>query len=187
MGFILIALLCGAEESVYGRLICAGLMACAVGDVLLLNRASPKMFQLGMLAFLLGHVFYGFAALGVTTKTPPDDPFKTELNALALLIVTFVLIGAYQFWRYLRPRLGTGMKPPVFAYMFVIAFMVTAFWLKASTGFWLAPLAALMFAVSDIFVAKDRFVKAEAQNALFISPLYFGAQALFAISVGAGL
>ena len=43
--------------------------------------------------------------------------------------------------------------------------------------------AAILFAVSDIFVARDRFVAPTPKNAFLITPLYFGAQALFALSV----
>ena len=47
----------------------------------------------------------------------------------------------------------------------------------------LAIIAAIMFAVSDMFVARDRFVKPRPKNAFTITPLYFGAQVLFALSV----
>jgi len=42
----------------------------------------------------------------------------------------------------------------------------------------------LLFALSDVFVARDRFVKAEAINAKLGLPIYFAAQLLLASSVG---
>jgi len=43
--------------------------------------------------------------------------------------------------------------------------------------------AAIAFAISDVFVAKDRFKARKKWHAFIITPLYFGAQALFAYSV----
>jgi len=47
----------------------------------------------------------------------------------------------------------------------------------------LAMIGAVMFAVSDVFVGRDRFVSTNPKNALAITPLYFGAQALIALSM----
>jgi len=44
-------------------------------------------------------------------------------------------------------------------------------------------IAALAFATSDYFVGMDRFIDPKKYWALAITPLYFGAQALFAMSV----
>ena len=49
----------------------------------------------------------------------------------------------------------------------------------------LAMIGAVMFAMSDVFVARDRFVTPTPLNALAITPLYFGAQALIALSTTA--
>jgi len=43
-------------------------------------------------------------------------------------------------------------------------------------------IGALMFAVSDIFVARDRFVSPSVANRLWGLPLYYGAQLIFALS-----
>ena len=41
-----------------GKVVAAGLVSCAVGDVLLELRHIPMMFVAGMVAFLLGHIAY---------------------------------------------------------------------------------------------------------------------------------
>ncbi|MBW2297136.1 MAG: lysoplasmalogenase, partial [Deltaproteobacteria bacterium] len=43
---------------------------------------------------------------------------------------------------------------------------------------------ALSFYVSDLFVARDRFLKNESLNRLLGLPLYYGGQFLLAFSVG---
>ena len=66
-GFVILALQFGALESTYGKYILVGLIACAVGDVMLLSRKSQNMFLGGMAAFALGHLIYsfGFMVYGV--------------------------------------------------------------------------------------------------------------------------
>ncbi|WP_084169053.1 lysoplasmalogenase family protein [Hellea balneolensis] len=63
IGFVILALQFGALETVYGKYILAGLIACAAGDVLLLSRKSQKLFMSGMAAFAIGHLGYVFAFL----------------------------------------------------------------------------------------------------------------------------
>jgi len=60
--------------------------------------------------------------------------------------------------------------------------VITALGLPMRGPLSLAMIGALMFAVSDIFVARDRFVSPDPKNALAITPLYFAAQALIALS-----
>ena len=46
---------------------------------------------------------------------------------------------------------------------------------------------AIVFAISDIFVARERFVRKGFVNAAVGLPAYFGSQMLLAYSVGIGL
>ncbi len=71
------------------------------------------------------------------------------------------------------------MRLPIVGYAVIIGIMVSASFLTTLD----IIIAAIMFAVSDMFVARDRFIKPSSKNALLITPLYFGAQALFAFSV----
>ena len=54
----------------------------------------------------------------------------------------------------------------------------------SSTVRWLVLPGALLFYASDIFVARDRFVKPGFDNRLFGLPPYFAAQFMFAFSLG---
>lgn len=168
LAFILLALLSGALYAPYGVLVLWALIFCAVGDVCLLSRTRPILFKLGMAAFALGHVLYAYA-------------FFTAGVALNFIIVTAIIMAAVntRVYRYVSPHLTPDMRPPVMVYSVIIAFMVI--FAVATRNIWIA-LPAIMFAVSDLFVARDRFVKTEPLNALILTPLYFGAQALFALS-----
>jgi len=96
--------------------------------------------------------------------------------------------GSWIFLR-LKPYLG-DMMMPVFVYIIVITIMVCGAFsvlLKpelALPGRLLALFGALSFYVSDLFVARDRFVKKSAINRVLGLPLYFGGQFLLAFSVG---
>lgn len=163
--FILIALLGGALYHDFGRWILYGLIACAVGDVLLLSRNKPVLFQFGMAAFAVGHICYVYALF---------SHGQTHWWILGLLISATSIFFVF---RYLKPHLPKDMSGPVALYMVIISAMVTV---AVGTGKLMLMLPAKMFAVSDVFVARDRFFKTVPRNALWITPLYFGAQLLFA-------
>jgi len=170
LGFIGLATLSGALDGIYGQIVLAGLIACALGDVALLSRGNPFLFKLGMVAFAIGHLLYAgaFFRLGI----------QPIYALLALFVMGMVSLGVY---KYLRPSLPADMVGAVLIYICIITLMVVT---SIGTRQILLIIPAIMFAVSDIFVARDRFVTRKASNALLISPLYFGAQALFALSAG---
>jgi len=169
--FILIAIFSGALYWHYGRWILAGLVACAMGDILLLSRDSETRFQLGMAAFAIGHILYICAFYSLASAA-----------GISLLAVIPLIAGAVYFL-WIKDKLPNSMRVPVALYSLIIIFMVAK-----SLGMkpLIIPLAAILFAISDMFVARDRFVDDSPKNALMITPLYFGAQALFALSAGLG-
>lgn len=173
-GFIILALEFGALQSTYGKFILAGLMACAAGDIFLLARKSQKLFIAGMAAFAIGHIIYsfGFIARGVE--------FDAMINGRhilggAAMMIALCLGGAV----YIIGRADKDMKLPIIIYTVIITTMCV---LAVLTNHIFAFAGALLFAASDYFVGMDRFVERQKYWALLITPLYFGAQALFALS-----
>jgi uncharacterized membrane protein YhhN len=82
------------------------------------------------------------------------------------------------------------MKIPVICYILVITAMVVGAWSMVGAGE-LKPagrmaafIGALGFYVSDIFVARQRFLKTEFVNRLIGLPLYYGGQFMLAFSIG---
>lgn len=186
MGFVILALQFGALDSFYGQLILGGLMACALGDLFLLARNSEKLFIGGMAAFGLGHLLYLVAF--VTHLAPPisnvvNPGYSLPNGVLVVPLILSFLIGLL-IYRGTIPKISKLMKLVIGFYVVIIFLMVffsSYIDLKGLRIF--VPIAAFMFAISDMFVARDRFVKPSPKNSLAITPLYFGAQALFAISV----
>jgi uncharacterized membrane protein YhhN len=171
--FISTALAAGALDSPYGRWVLVALCLGWIGDVSLVS-AARTWFLIGLIAFLLSHLAYvgAFAAAGM-------ELWITAV-ALAALAVPAVLIG-----RWLWPHLPTEMQGPVAAYIVVISVMVAA---AAGGVADAAPMvalpAALAFYLSDVSVARDRFVEPSFTNRLWGLPLYYAAQIMFALSVG---
>lgn len=172
LGFILLALSSGALETLYGQLILAGLVICAFGDVFLLARKSQILFIAGMAAFALGHILYCFAL-----RLSPD--LFPSLWSLSHWIIWPIIISVCAFFLYIQPKLDLTMQIMVGLYSLIIGMMVVY---AVGSGRFITALAGIIFAASDMFVARDRFVKPSPKNALVITPLYFGAQALFALS-----
>jgi uncharacterized membrane protein YhhN len=173
LGFLVAAVGFGAFESRYGKIVFAGLVLGALGDVFLLGRAR-QFFIGGLVSFLLGHVAYvvAFASLGV-------DPTAAAVTALVMAVVMF-FVGRWVF-----PH-APKMRAPISAYMLVIALMcVAAVGAYGAGAPWMIPVGAVMFTASDIAVVRDRFVSKGFINRAWGLPLYYAAQLLIAWSIAA--
>jgi uncharacterized membrane protein YhhN len=165
----------GALDSGYGRLVLAALGLCAAGDVLLIPKQRPLWFQLGILAFLLGHVVFALAFLGAGA-----EPRGLLLAALPLVAFAFFAL------RWLAPHVPDDFRIPVRAYVGVISAMVVcALAWTAAGGPATASLGAIGFAASDLSVARDRFVAPGFVNGAWGLPLYFGSQLVLASTIAA--
>jgi len=169
-GFIAMALAAGPFQSRYGIAVLVALFFSWWGDFFLMY---GNLFLYGLVAFFIGHVGYGvaFVAHGVR--------WKWALGALAVLLPFVGLILAW-----LAPNLTDELRIPVYAYMVVITLMVAlsvGAW--KNHGHWLMFAGALLFYISDIFVARQRFVAPGPENGLIGLPLYFGAQMVFAYGI----
>jgi uncharacterized membrane protein YhhN len=175
--FILAALVEKDPLSPYVAFVVAGLIFCFGGDVFLALPQS-KSFLLGLVSFLVGHVFY---VIGFFSVARPNGWTWVSLLLAAMIS------GLVYLW--LRAHLGK-MKGPVIGYMVVITVMVCAAssvlgvpGFKVS-GRVMAFSGAVAFYFSDVFVARDRFMKKEFVNRLVGLPMYYAGQFLIAFSLG---
>lgn len=172
--FIAASLAHGVPAGGYGRAVVVALVLSWWGDVLLIPR-SQKVFLAGILAFLSAHLAYAvaFVVRGVS-------PAWLVGAAVPLLIVG-VPIG-----RFFVQRAPTALKGAVVAYIAVLSAMVAlALGAYGRGGNVLLPIAAIAFYLSDISVALNRFVKPSIVHRAWGTPLYFGAQLLFAATATA--
>lgn len=174
--FVLAGVSAGALESFYGLWVLAALILCMAGDVLLIPRGD-KTFLAGMGAFGAGHAAYIGAFLSGGGLAPTPLFFA---GALAMAVFAGLML------RWLWPHLG-AFRTPVAAYSAIIAVMVATSLLAGPpdrpSPSWLVIAGAAGFAVSDVAVARDKFVAPEFFNRAWGLPLYYGAQLLLAASV----
>jgi uncharacterized membrane protein YhhN len=177
--FVTTALLQPHPIPAYYHYLLVGLIFCLIGDVCL---AFPrkKAFMGGLVAFLIGHVFYIFSFLSLTQ-------IIDWISTGALII--FIMSASVFFW--LRPHLRS-MLIPVLLYIIVITVMASGAWAvfwKSSfpiSGRTLILVGSLCFYFSDLFVARNKFIKEEYRNRLLGLPLYYSGQFLLAFSIGLG-
>jgi len=158
----------GALGSGYGRLVLAALALSWLGDVLLIPAKRPAIFQAGIAAFALAHVAYVRAFL-----RRGFDPVRSALCALPAAAA--LVLAA----RWLRPHVPADMKAPVRAYMGILSAMLVA----AAGASAVDPrifAGGALFYLSDLTVARDRFVAPGFANAAVGLPLYYAAQLVLA-------
>jgi len=184
-GFIATAAAAGAADTAYGAWVLAALCLGWVGDIALVS-SQRRWFLLGLAAFLFSHLTY----IGAFATVQPHA-------VVAVLVAAGLLVPAGLVARWLWPHLGADMRGPVMAYIAVITAMVAAAaGASAGPGPSLLPalslagwratvvVAAAAFYLSDVSVARDRFVAPGFGNRIWGLPLYYAAQLLFALSVG---
>jgi len=169
-GFVLTAIAAGATTTPWGKLVLAGLVLGWLGDVLLIPKGAHAAFLAGLASFLLGHLAFTVA-------------FLERGVSLAWLLVGLALMAgpALATWAWLRGRVPTDMSVPVRAYVSVISAMVAC----ALGTFGQSPnrpllVGAIAFAISDLAVARERFVAPGFSNQFWGLPLYYGGQLLLA-------
>ena len=176
--FIVMALIQPHPLASYYHLVLTGLVLSFVGDICLAFFFNRKVFTLGLVFFLAGHVFYTvafFTTAGITAGT--------WISLVAVLLVSSVI-----FIR-LRPHLGS-MMGPVIAYILIISLMIIgAASLAAQDRFDLTArllvlTGSIIFYCSDVFVARHRFVEKNIINRYAGLPMYYTAQFMLAFSVG---
>lgn len=154
-----------------------GLIFCLGGDVFL-ALPQKRMFLLGLISFLIGHLLYVIAFFSAA-----EIGQWTWIGTLVAMVIS----GWVYLW--LRPHLG-AMNGPVLLYIIVITAMLSGAWSILGdssltlTGRVMIFGGAVLFYFSDIFVARDRFLKNSFLNRLVGLPMYYAGQFLLAFSVG---
>ena len=175
--FVVAALMQPHPIQSYYQWVVAGLVFGLVGDVSLTLKGG-RAFKVGLVAFLLGHIMYIVAFVDLTRAS--------DWTSVGNIIIACVGLGIF-LW--LSPHLGE-MMVPVCLYLVVISVMLAAAWIVflntelPEKAAWSILLGSLLFYMSDLLVARQRFVKSEFMNRLLGLPLYYAGQFLIAFSVG---
>ena len=162
-----------------GHAIVTGLVLGAAGDACL-ALPGKRWFLVGLVGFLLGHLAY---VAGIAMVEPAERWLGDAgwLAAAPISVGTAVLA-------VLWPRLGR-LRLPVIGYVATITVMVIAAVAAAQGATLPAPnrcrlvLGASAFFVSDLAVARERFVVHSVTNKLWGLPAYYAGQLLLAWSI----
>lgn len=163
------------RKDTIGRIVCAALVASAIGDVLL-ELTFPGAFVSGMIAFLIGHLLYAYAFV------------RQSPIAAVSYFVPYLAWGGCMGWLVWG---GLGpLKIPVLVYMSVIVVMMwratvlvmyqrqkharTAWWI------WAVLCGALFYGLSDSLIALNKFHHKMENVRPAISLTYWAGQGLIA-------
>jgi uncharacterized membrane protein YhhN len=193
-GFLAVAVVGGALDATFGRIMLVGLVLAWIGD-LALTYSGRRAFVAGLVAFLLAHVAYivAFVVPNATERHERGVDWALVGNVAAVLAVLALVIG----WRLL-PRVPKELRIPVVAYIFVISTMVALagghtisvvgpLTVLVVEHDWRIVTGAILFYVSDLAVARDRFVSPGIVNRMWGLPAYFAGQFLLAWAAGGPL
>ena len=159
-----------SENCLFIHYIIFGLFFSIIGDCLLMLKR--KYFIIGLISFLITHVFYLAAILSI-------NPFNFSWIVLLFLFLWFL------FNRSTLPFLSPSIKPAVLIYSLVIGIL---FWqagelllieLTNQTIFFFIGIT--LFLISDWMLAENLF-KSRNKFSFVILPIYFTGQWFIAIS-----
>lgn len=154
--------------------ILVGMLFCLGGDIALMFD-SNKAFLWGLVLFLIGHVVYTVAFLVF------GGFIWFGIKETAIITLVSVLI-----FTFLYPGLGR-MTKPVVAYVLIICFMVNCATLTFKSDYfnsaqaWSITLGAILFYISDVILAVNRFRFPFSLNRISLYFYFFG-QLLIALS-----
>lgn len=170
-GFLVAAVEWRAAASPAGRAALVALALGFAGDVLLIPKREAA-FRAGIFAFFASHVAYivAFARLGV------------DVVVAGVALLALAGVGA-PIGRWLQRHVRGGLRVLVVAYLAVITTMVAA---AAGTRAPPVVAGALAFYLSDLSVARDRFVAPGFANRAWGLPLYYAAQLVLAYALAPG-
>jgi len=161
-----------------------GLVFCLIGDIFLFL-PPDRFFIFGLAAFLLGHVWYivGFGSFErIGEYYIPVLAYLLVIGLAAYLIVGKLIAG-------LRRNNKERLIVPLIVYAFVISIMLGSAGLRffdsnwTTAGAYLAAGGALLFYISDVLNAWERFVNKFDHDRLIIMATYHLGQ--FGLAIGA--
>jgi uncharacterized membrane protein YhhN len=195
------------QYKVYGRFVFIGQLLSLIGDVMLvLAYLKEVYFIIGGASFLLGHFAYMSSFVYNIWNTirrrndkKSDDKIRTSgIHPFLYIVFTgiFISITSYLIgFCYVIPAIKPeehSLRILAISYTLMISVMVMLspagerLWLndkEINMRFVYRLIGSFMFYLSDICVAREKFVAKDALNGAIGLPLYFAAQLVIASSV----
>ena len=151
----------------YYILMTIGLVICAIGDYTI-----QLWFIVGLVFFLLGHIFYISAFISANEQKPP-------ISLLAGLLVYGAVMAVIIAGGLLKDG-DIVLALAVIAYISVI---LTMGWTAWRTKSMYAMIGAFLFIISDSVLALNKFTIDIPYSGIWIMSTYYSAQILLALSI----
>jgi uncharacterized membrane protein YhhN len=175
---ILPALMCYFLASVSTRqfYFLGALIFCWAGDVLLMFQSTELYFIFGLVAFLIGHLFYMISYRRLRTGST-----EGLMNVQKIRYAFPIILAGTGLVAILFPHLG-GLRIPVLVYALVLTLMVLQalfrYGFTSKKSFALVFIGAIFFMVSDSILAINKFIEPLPLASLAIMLTYITAQYL---------
>ncbi|XP_032093849.1 lysoplasmalogenase isoform X2 [Thamnophis elegans] len=153
----------GGNLKLYSRWIFIGLLFACVGDACLV---WPEFFLAGMGAFVICHLCY-IAAFGLVPLRPLTFLVIQGLVAVGYVVILLPCLSGFYMW----------------VVLFYCGLLGAMTWRALSCSKWMASAGSLIFIVSDLLVAHDKFCTSHPLARVLYMSTYYLAQALIALSV----
>ncbi len=138
----------------------------SLGDYFLALKDEEKSFKRGIVAFLVGHIFYLIVMV-------PHIGIPSSLQIAGMVLLAAMAVGVCG---WLSSKLGK-YRNPVWAYMGTISFMALA---ALSVPVSLAGVGALLFVFSDAVIVVNQFGKSVPYRGPIVWITYYAGQILLA-------
>ena len=171
--FVLIALTLADVSSPYSNWMLIGFLFSFFGDVFLIKSNESIFFKSGIASFAFAHIAFIIAFISVGTIG--ISFLVSTIAAIVLMIYSYV---------WLKPNLIADFRAFVSIYIFIIGSMCALSGYAWEGNYRNGVLVgSFLFAVSDLFVARERFIKSEFKNKLIGLPTYYLALLFLALSL----
>jgi uncharacterized membrane protein YhhN len=160
------------------RTLLVALFFSGAGDVLLMLRDDGgSFFMMGLIAFLISHVFYIF-----TYRQHQHSDSENGLQGIQKVRLAFpIILSGTGLVFVLYPVLG-DLKIPVMVYAIVLVVMTLNALLRLGKtpppSFWMVFVGALLFMASDSLLAINKFLTPLPFGSLWVMTTYMSAQFL---------
>ncbi|WP_411747784.1 lysoplasmalogenase [Psychrobacillus psychrotolerans] len=156
----------GGESKKYKTLILIGLTVCMFADGLI------YWFIVGLITFLIGHIWYIFAFRNIKQTSIP----KWAIALLLIYGLSMVIWLAGTLW-------SQGDTVLALAVIIYIAVILTMGWNAFQTANKFVIIGAILFIFSDSTLAINKFIVDIPFSDALIMISYYGAQFMFALSI----
>lgn len=159
----------------FNALLFIGLFLGWIGDVLLVFTGKKKLFIVGAISFLLGHISYIIASIALFIE-------RYDIHSIPIWIYILLTLAALSFFLLtkfkIRKHFGVASYFGAFYFYILLIAILTSFLTKT----YILTIGFALFIISDVFVSISRFARPIKKQHFYIMVTYILAQTLICLS-----